>query len=125
MRSAVIVSVAMGLLYVMGCGGGDTIGDRVPVEPTLDFANSVESMVMRLKNADKKSLGINIDIFLENYAEYESQALGDNKETYDSIAQVGQELKSLKDGGANIAELRKKVNELVKLANQLKGKPAE
>ena len=126
MRSVVTMSVAVGLLFVIGCSQGAGTGDdREPVEPTLDFAQSVKSMIMGIKNAEEGALGVAIDSFLENYAEYQSEPLGDHKATYDGIAKAAEELKSLKDGGAGDAELMEKVDELVELSNQLPGEAAE
>lgn len=126
MRSVVTVSAVVLLSFAVGCPSGGTGDDRAPVEPSLDFAQTVKTMITDIKNAEDAGARASvIDSFVESYAEYQTQALGDNKATYDSIATAAQELKSLKDGGAEDAEVMKKVDELVELANQLPGEAGD
>ena len=65
-----------------------------------------------------------VSMFLENMDGYQKKALGKNKDTYDAIYKSAQDLKQMKDRNASDAELRKGIDELVKLTEKLPAAPS-
>jgi hypothetical protein len=122
-RFLVHVCVA-GILAVVsgGCGAPKSTDPRQPVEPSLDYATFVRESAERMKHAEGGPK-VAVSMFLENMEGYQKKPLGKNKDTYDAIFKSAQELKQMKDRNASDAELRKGIDELVKLTEKLPSAP--
>ena len=111
------------LVFVLcGCGGSKSLDPRAPVEPSLDYATFIRDSAQRMKRAEAGPK-VAVTMFLENIEGYQKKPLGKNKDTYDAIFKSAQELKQMKDRNASDAELRKGIDELVKLTEKLPAAP--
>jgi hypothetical protein len=111
--SLLVVCVVLG-----GCRGGEG-GRTVDVDPVVDYANLVRSMVMQLTQSEAGPRR-EVQYFAENMAEYESEALGDYKAIYRQIAAMAEELKSMSESASDV-QLAAKIQELVAVADKLPG----
>jgi hypothetical protein len=106
----------------VGCGQSKSQDPRKPVEPSLDYAMFVRAEAQRLKKAEAGQK-VAIGMFLENIEGYQKKPLGKNKDTYDAIFKGAQNLKQMKDRNASDAEVKKQIDELVKLTEKLPTAP--
>jgi hypothetical protein len=111
------------LATIVGCGASPASDPR-HVEPSLDYAIFVHTQVMGLKRPEA-GLKLAVDNFAENLEGYEKKPLGTHKEAIEGIAAFAKELKQMKDRNASDAELKKKIDEIIKLADKLPSPPAE
>lgn len=126
MRQLVImvtVSLGIGMLAV-GCGSGseEKRTDFEVLSPEIQFATDIRDDLEDLQNAEGGIANMDVEVFLENMEDFEEQEVGENLETYRSILAGARELKALKDKSATAAELKKKLDELVALADKLPSK---
>lgn len=114
------------MLYVIalsaGCSRSTWTDPRQPVEPSLDYATFVRAEAQRLKKGEAGQKAA-IGMFLENIEGYQKKSLGKNKDTYDAIFKAAQELKQMKDRNAKDTELKKQIDEIVKLTEKLPSAP--
>jgi hypothetical protein len=121
MKHMIIVLCAIALLG--GCGGSRSSDSRAPVEPSLDYAMFVRGAAARLKRAEAGHK-VAVDMFLENMDGYEKKPLGKHKATYDGIYKNAQDLKQMVARKSTDAEVKKQIDELLKLTEQLPSAPA-
>ena len=115
-----VVSIATAVF--VGCGAAKSTDPRQAVEPSLDYATFVRESAQRMKKAEAGPK-VAVAMFLENLDGYQKKPLGKNKDTYDAIFKSAQNLKQMKDRNASDAELRKGIEELVKLTEKLPSAP--
>jgi len=109
-------------LVSTGCGQSRSLDPRQPVEPSLDYATFVRAEAARLKKGEAGQKAA-IGMFLENIEGYQKKPLGKNKDTYDAIFKSAQNLKQMKDRKAGDAEVKKQIDEIVKLTEKLPQAP--
>src|SRR5262245_45911159 len=119
-----IVMTLCAIVAFSGCGGSKTVDPREPVEPSLDYAMFVRGAAGRLKRAEAGHK-VGVDMFLENMEGYQKKPLGSHKADYDAIYKSAQELKQKVDRKSSDAELKKHIDELVKLTEKLPSAPDE
>jgi hypothetical protein len=108
------------LLASTGCSKGSPQERTVPAE--LEYAADTLDAIREFQAVARKSLPAakaEIGPLVENYEAYEQEPLGDHKATYDSIVQGLRDLETMLQGNAGSREVLAKIDELLKLAQQL------
>jgi len=117
-----IITTLCAIALLGGCGGSKSADSRTPVEPSLDYAMFVRGAATRLKRAEAGHK-VAVDMFLENMEGYQKKPLGKHKATYDGIYKNAQDLKQMLARKSTDAEVKKHIDELVKLTEQLPSAP--
>ena len=125
MRRLLFLLICLPVAAFAGCGdgGGDPTVQAPPEPPEQQFAAGVKSEVYELNTALKEegAEGVDVDGLVESLEEYEDEAVGEHEATYKSLLEGAQALQKLVNDSGSAADIQKKIDELIALADKLPG----